>query len=283
MKNTLHIQLEERPNDEDLIYDGIEQDGQRYGIAPATEVAAFIYDDAGQICGGAYGDLGWDYLYTDILWVSAAHRGQGNGRHSLNALERAALQRGIDKAYLATTSFQSLQFYYHQGYRLFGVLEDRPPGHRYYYLHKTMTNTDTNDLPPVIENPARDSLRVLAQGLSQYNRQQGAQSGSQRLTVTLRDDDGHLCGGLTGATYWGWLDIQAMWIDTPWRGRGYGKALLAEAEAESLRRGVVQAVIDVATFQSLGFFQRHEYTTFATLAGRPAGQTTHFLRKALKA
>jgi len=40
----------------------------------------------------------------------------------------------------------------------------------------------------------------------------------QLLTLALRDADGTIRGGLYGATMWGWLLIDALWIDETIRG-----------------------------------------------------------------
>jgi GNAT superfamily N-acetyltransferase len=96
-------------------------------------------DTNGAIVGGLVGDTGWRWLHVDLLWVADAHRGQGIGRRLLRAAEAEALSRGARRAYLDTFDYQARPFYEREGYEVFGVQEDFPPGHRRFYLRKTLT------------------------------------------------------------------------------------------------------------------------------------------------
>ncbi|GAB4516091.1 MAG: hypothetical protein OHK0046_20750 [Anaerolineae bacterium] len=266
--------------DEMVIQRGLDHYNAAYGLAPMYELTAFARNPMNSIVGGIYGELNWGWLYIDLLWVDAVARRQHHGDKLVTAIEQAALARGVSQAFLATTSFQALPFYYHAGYRLFGVLENRPPGYNYYYLRHHITPVEGHHLP-VDDEPDPDTFAIIRRGLADYNRSQGISPDGKRLAVYMRAADDHLFGGLIAATYWGWLDIQAFWLDKSVRDQGYGRQILQMAEEEAWRRGCHAAVVDVGSFQSLGFFEACGYTTFATLEDRPPGRTTHFMRKSL--
>jgi len=59
----------------------------------------------------------------------------------------------------------------------------------------------------------------------------------QPLGFALRAPDGSLLGGLYGATMWGWLMIDGLWVAEQLRGRGLGRRLLVAAEAAAIKRG----------------------------------------------
>jgi len=99
----------------------------------------------------------------------------------------------------------------------------------------------------------------------------------------LQDDGGIIRGGIIAATYWNWLDIQAMWLDEALRGQGYGAEMLDIAEEEAFQRDCDQGVVDVVSFQNVGFFEACGYSTFASLTDRPPGHTTYFMKKSLLA
>lgn len=278
----MNFTIEDRSTfDEVVIQRGIDAYNRAHGYEPVIELAAFVYDDANRVCGGVYGELVWNWLYIDLLWVDNSARGRGCGRQLVSAIEQEAQRRGVNQVYLATTSFQALPFYYHVGYRLFGVLEDRPPGYQYYYLQRTVEPQNTDHLPAVTEDFEPDDFAAVRQGLSAYNRSRGVNPDGRRLSVYMRDDEQHNYGGMIAATYWGWLDIQLFWLDESHRGQGYGTQILEMAEREALARGCQYAFADVADFQALDFFLKHGYTSFAILPDRPPGHATHFLRKAL--
>tara|TARA_R110000868_G_scaffold259361_5_gene517328 strand:+ start:92456 stop:92887 length:432 start_codon:yes stop_codon:yes gene_type:complete len=96
-----------------------------------------IRNEKGMLVGGAYGILSWDWLNIDLLWVAESLRGTGAGTKLITTIEEKAIQKGIHKFRLSTTSFQALDFYKKMGYSVCGEIEDLPPGHTNYFLIKT--------------------------------------------------------------------------------------------------------------------------------------------------
>jgi ribosomal protein S18 acetylase RimI-like enzyme len=99
-------------------------------------LAVLIRDHEHEIVGGLVGDTQWGWLFISHLWVAEALRSQGYGTQLIAKAEAAAKQRGCSYAYLDTFSFQALGFYQQLGYKIFGVLENFPPGHQRYFLKK---------------------------------------------------------------------------------------------------------------------------------------------------
>ncbi|MEQ8673239.1 MAG: GNAT family N-acetyltransferase [Aggregatilineales bacterium] len=252
-----------------------------YGGDAMRPVAAFLRDEAGLIRGGVYGEIGWGWMYIDLLWVDHTYKGAGYGRALMDSLEAHAHQAGVERVFLATTSFQSLPFYVHLGFRLFGTLTDRPPGYNYYYVWRDIHPRTPSRPFTVQDNPPMKDVRTLARGLGAYNASRGVMGKGERLVIFLRTLNGTLIGGLLGMTYWGWFDLQHLWIDDSYRGQGYGTQMLLLAEAESKRRGCPNVVTDAADFHNIDFFHAHGYHTFGTLPERPAGHITHFMQKQL--
>ncbi len=91
-----------------------------------------------EIVGGVIGETYWDWLYISLLWVKDELRGHGYGQQLLTRAEAEAQQRGAKNAYLDTFSFQAPGFYKKHGYRVFGELQDFPPGHQRYFLTKQL-------------------------------------------------------------------------------------------------------------------------------------------------
>ena len=89
-----------------------------------------------EIAGGVIGATYWDWFYLDLLWIKEELRGRGFGHRLLTMAEDLARERGANNAYLDTFSFQVPDFYQQHGYRVFGELQDFPPGHRRYFLTK---------------------------------------------------------------------------------------------------------------------------------------------------
>jgi GNAT superfamily N-acetyltransferase len=100
--------------------------------------------------------------------------------------------------------------------------------------------------------------------------------------VFVRDAKAEIVGGLLGGTYWGWLYVDILWVKDSLRGQGYGRALLAEAEQEAVRRGCRHAHLDTMSFQALEFYQQQGYTVFGELHDLPTGHSRHFMKKRLQ-
>jgi GNAT superfamily N-acetyltransferase len=90
------------------------------------------------IVGGVIGATYWGWFFLDLLWVEEGLRGRGYGHRLLTAAEEEARQRGANGVYLDTFSFQAPEFYKRHGYRVFGTLQDFPPGHQRYFLTKQL-------------------------------------------------------------------------------------------------------------------------------------------------
>ena len=101
-----------------------------------AKLAVLAYDESDQIIGGIYGEVFWDWLHVDTLWVDENYRDRGIGARLLADIESEARSRGMIGAHLETTTFQARPFYEKQGYTVIGVLEDIPIGHQMFYLRK---------------------------------------------------------------------------------------------------------------------------------------------------
>ncbi len=88
------------------------------------------------IVGGVIAETHWNWLFVNLMWIKEELRGHGYGEQLLAMAEAEARQRGATEAYLDTFSFQAPEFYKKNGYQVFGVLENFPPGHQRYYFTK---------------------------------------------------------------------------------------------------------------------------------------------------
>jgi ribosomal protein S18 acetylase RimI-like enzyme len=103
-----------------------------------------------------------------------------------------------------------------------------------------------------------------------------------RSLCVARSDDGAIVGGLTGKTYWNYLDVAFLWVDEGHRGSGFGKTLMLAAEAEARQRGCRYALLDTFSFQALEFYEKLGYRQFGQLSGF-SGHVRHYLAKDLDA
>lgn len=131
------------------------------------------------------------------------------------------------------------------------------------------------------DKPASAEMAVVVNGLMAYNAAHADGDTPNYLFIALRDADGGVAGGLIGATYLGWLQVQAVWMDDTLRGQGYGSALMQAAEEEAVRRGCPRVFLETLSFQALPFYQKRGYRIVSQLPDFPPGGCRYALTRLL--
>jgi GNAT superfamily N-acetyltransferase len=101
------------------------------------------------------------------------------------------------------------------------------------------------------------------------------------LNVILKDETGRMIGGLSGSTYWDWLEIDDFFLPEDLRGQGIGTSILQTAEAFALSRGVKRCFLSTFEFQARAFYEKHGYTVVGKLEDYPPGSAFYWMRKDL--
>ncbi len=144
------------------------------------------------------------------------------------------------------------------------------------------SGTETMDDGLTVEKqPSAADRAILEDNLYAFNVAASRIADGRLLGIFQRDDDGVIVAGLYGWTWGGCLEIELLWVREDRRGAGLGSRLVAAAEAEAIRRGCRQALLDTHSFQAPGFYHRLGYEIYATLDDYPAGHKKHYLRKTL--
>lgn len=91
-----------------------------------------------EIVGGIIFNLGWGWLYIDVLWVDKNHRGKRIGHELLKMAEQYALEKGFCRSFLGTAEFQARLFYEKNGYSVFSINYDLPNGYKNFSMKKPL-------------------------------------------------------------------------------------------------------------------------------------------------
>lgn len=141
---------------------------------------------------------------------------------------------------------------------------------------------DVGSLTISIEgNAAPETLAAIRALLEEANTEFGYPRNEQRFCAVLRNAEGTIEGGIKAHGYWGWLFVAELVVAPPWRGRGYGRSLLAAAEAWGLECSCHDAWLSTLSFQARKFYELAGYRLFADLPNFPERQTRFFMRKSL--
>ncbi len=101
-----------------------------------------------QAAGGLIGHAFFGWFFVKLLFLPQDLRGQGHGAALLRRAEDVARELGCTGIHLDTFSFQARPFYERLGYRVFGTIEDHPPGHRRHFMMKRLDGGDAAPAGP---------------------------------------------------------------------------------------------------------------------------------------
>ncbi|MFE4711649.1 MULTISPECIES: GNAT family N-acetyltransferase [Paenibacillus] len=101
------------------------------------------------------------------------------------------------------------------------------------------------------------------------------------INLYLKDDSGNVVGGLFCETWLCGLYLDVFWIADEYRGKGYGKIMIAEAERLGKELGCIFAHTCTFTYQAPEFYKRMGYEVFAVNDEYPEGIKQFFLKKKL--
>jgi GNAT superfamily N-acetyltransferase len=133
----------------------------------------------------------------------------------------------------------------------------------------------------VESEPVHADMAIVIKGLSAFNASKSDDDTPNYLFIAVRDNGGSVVGGLVGATYLGWLQVQAVWISDELRGLGFGTELMQAAEEEAIRRGCPRVFLETLSFQALPFYEKRGYEIVNQIPDFPPGGCRYALTKAL--
>jgi ribosomal protein S18 acetylase RimI-like enzyme len=133
-----------------------------------------------------------------------------------------------------------------------------------------------------IEEPSSADVEFLEERLYEFNAGTTGISDGRTLGVFLRGDSGDIVAEAAGHTWGGTCELRQVWVAASERGHGLGRRLMAEAEAEAVRRGCRQLVLSTHSFQAPEFYRKLGFDIVAELPDYPRGHSHLVLRKRLR-
>lgn len=107
----------------------------------AAPIQLYVLQEKDTVIGGLIGRTHAipEWLEISVIWVAETWRQHGIGRQLIQLAEVEAKSRGCHYVRLATSTNQAPGFYLKLGYRIYGRLENCPPGETVYYFYKQLT------------------------------------------------------------------------------------------------------------------------------------------------
>ena len=132
------------------------------------------------------------------------------------------------------------------------------------------------------EAPGSEDVRVIYEGLKNFNREGYGDAEVKSLILALEDPDtGATVGGLHAHAFYGWLYTSLVFVPEALRGNDHGARLMAEAEKWAREQGLTRMWLDTYSFQAPGFYEKCGFELFGSLPDFPPGHSRLYYRKML--
>lgn len=95
------------------------------------------------------------------------------------------------------------------------------------------------------------------------------------LAVLLKEEKVRRSGGLWGATLFGWLRIELLFVLEASRVSSIGSAIMHRAEALAAARGCIGASLDTRSFQARRFYEKLGYSLVGIIGDCPPENARH--------
>ena len=259
---------------------------------PHTEEESLVFkitgDDGGIIGGCVVNIHAWGRAVLAQLWVDERYRNNGLGSMLIRAAENASREKGCYYLCLGTADYMARPLYEKHGFRVFTVNKDIPKGHECWSLSKRLDKNIPDYIPKNDSASARykavpggsEDAKIIAMGLEEFCVQTVPDNHEYiALSKKLVDKDGRIVAAvIAGVEEDDTADIDGIWVEEPYRGRGVGTYLMGVIERELKKNGAYVILTDGCDWVA-DFFFKNGYTARGELADYPKGHAAYELEK----
>ena len=129
-----------------------------------------------------------------------------------------------------------------------------------------------------VQDLTPEDAGVVTSGVIAFGRSQASGGGAQEISCGLYADE-RLIAGAVGRTEFKRLFISYLWVEESMRGQGIGSDVLRQLEAQALRRGCVDALIETLSDRNAELYERLGYAMMAHIHDYIPGFTRYILIK----
>ncbi|KYG95944.1 GNAT family N-acetyltransferase [Paenibacillus jamilae] len=139
-------------------------------------------------------------------------------------------------------------------------------------------------LEPQMSRSSRDEARLVRNKLIEFNAKYvpaDIRTRYEEINLTLKDEDGQVMGGLLSVLCWNWVEVDILWVDQRYRGKGYGSQLLGEIEQIARDKGCNFIQLNTFTFQAPKFYEKQGYEVVGVMDDAPRGFKHYYYKKSI--
>jgi GNAT superfamily N-acetyltransferase len=257
--------------------------------AEEEEIHYKITDGEGNVIGGCTLETDeWETASLSRLWVDEPYRRQGIASALIQETEREARARGCYLMMLGTFDWQAKPLYEKHGYTLIEATPDWPKGHTHYFFAKRLDREIRGYIPHKpcayeIKRGDEETAKTLSARFRQFDEAVAPREHAYiPIGRKVMNEDGRIIAGITGGLDgWNYMDLEAIWVDEPYRGKGIGSDLLRAFEQEAKKNGADRMMIEPFD-RNVSFFRKNGYEKVTSvLEDFPQGHTMYCMEKPL--
>ncbi len=147
-----------------------------------------------------------------------------------------------------------------------------------------MNNSKHSNRFAITTNPSKEEIEVIKKGLEEHNRKHPngeLDIPTPDISLVLKDKAGQIIGGVITSMLVGVMHLEVLWVEKKHRRKGYGRALVLEAERIGKKKGYTAAQTWTFSFQAPDFYQSIGYKVLGIFDGYIGGITEYVLMKRL--
>jgi len=288
--------IKANPSDDDVIefqkgfesYNLEQTDGEFN--SPEEWISLVLKEHEGTIVGGIMTSMLYWTQYLEVLWVDDRYKGLGYGKDLVLEAERRAKRNGCLASQTYTFSWQAPDFYQAIGYKMIATYEGYVNGITEHILMKRLDTIDYDSIRKgnpsrfdIYEDSTEESQKIVHAGMGKHVDEHVGELRKEnreiRIKSIIKNDDEQVIGGILCYTTLGTMNIEEFWVDERYRGQGYGKDLLMNAEALARENDCIAVQTACFTFQNLDFLYKHGYSAYGVSDAYPNGVKEYYLIK----
>lgn len=127
----------------------------------------------------------------------------------------------------------------------------------------------------------QQKIREFNSSVSPYHleiRQEGA---IKPINLSVIYQQNEIVAGVYAEMYWGWLDINYIWVSEGYRHHGIGSEILNKVEKIAKKHDCCKVRLTTYSFQAKEFYIKHGYEVVGQLQDYPPNHTYYMMTKEL--
>lgn len=130
-------------------------------------------------------------------------------------------------------------------------------------------------------NPSPEDVQLLNDGIMEEHKQKKDMKSLDFFALFIRDENNKIIGGCAGDNMYGGLFVGQLWVAKELRGKGYGTALMNEAERLAKDSQCRFIAVNTFDWEALDFYKKLGFYVEFARKGFDKNSVFNFLRKDL--